>query len=618
MKVVRQFLFAVSALMSIGIVPGYAVQLADGLVDHGSYRNSASEFFTDKAVNENENSNGGIIPVLAHFTPEVRVDTDLASPVGELEKWRARVSSNGFLAEESALLSRDGEEPNADVSNDLAYFYFSQGLMPEALKIIEAVPADHRSLGLTVLQAAAHLKLGRPRRAFDVLNEDSIKSVTALAPWRAIALTHIGAFKSAGQEFNHAETVTVPFEDFAAIFFLTEAQTQYELGDERSAHLALDKLRTRQLTPEARAERRLLEARLIASTGRTNTAAPLTQNLSERPVDRITIEAKLDILRRNVTAGRLSADQALDRLSAMALTWKGDASDRSMLQYRIELLDATGRKIEALGVRREIVMRFPRSDLAKLTAEQIRQVLPSLMDDPSILPSAAATAFYENLDFAPPGYLGDVLIENTADTLIELDLLAESAELLRHQTFERLRGVDRARVGAKLAQVYLALGAPDDALATLMETRLTRIPDALAYQRDIVEAKALFNRGQADDALETLAGKEEGEGLLLRATIHADKGDLEKAAALNVAWLNAREGFYTALENQVVIRTAAFYATLGDDQSLATLKDTLMDKVTEPSTAELFRSITTTDFEQAGADYAAHYRAFFTRNEASG
>lgn len=557
------------------------------------------------------------LPVIAHIAPAVVLD-DAASPVSELETWRAKVRSNGFLEEETALLSRASDPSDVEVDRDLAYFYFSQGLMPEALKVIDAVPLDHRSAGLYILQAAAQIKLGRANRALDLLETPHVHNLPASAPWRAIAMTQLGSFTSANREFIAAKDTSVPFEEFAAVFFLAKATTAIELGEMNRARAALGKLRTRQLSQEARAERRLLEARLIAAQGNTSAAEALYDSLSGRTVDQITVAARLEKLQLDVNTGAKTIEAALEDLSALSLLWKGDATDRAMLKYRIELLDAAGRKIEALSARRLMVASFPRSDLAERTANQIRETLPRLLDDSSLLPSEAAMAFYENLDFAPPGHLGDVLIENTADALAQLDLLTEAAELLRHQTFNRLRGVDRARVGTKLAQLHLDLRAPEQALGVLSDTMLTRLPETLVQQRAFIQARALTQIGQQEEALGILASLQSDEVLLLRAEIYVASGELMKAANANQTWLDNQDGALDARANKIAIQTAAFYAVLGDTKNLFALQNSIGEKISDPEAAALLNSMTALDFESVGKDFTAQYQNYFRIPETAG
>ena len=64
----------------------------------------------------------------------------------------------------------------------------------------------------------------------------------------------------------------------------------------------------------------------------------------------------------------------------------------------------------------------------------------------------------------PAGVEGDEVIQRLADRLVALDLLGRAAELPDHQLKYRLRGVEMARVGTRLAVLHLMNGTPEGAI----------------------------------------------------------------------------------------------------------------------------------------------------------
>ena len=121
------------------------------------------------------------------------------------------------------------------------------------------------------------------------------------------------------------------------------------------------------------------------------------------------------------------------------LTWRGGVFERCALTFNAEMHEAAGDIGAAYQMRRQLMDSFPDADAGAAAAQQMRGDLATLLESGALSPLDAAQIFYENIDLAPPGRDGDDLIRKIADQLVALDLVAQAAELLHHQTFERLR-----------------------------------------------------------------------------------------------------------------------------------------------------------------------------------
>jgi len=111
-------------------------------------------------------------------------------------------------------------------------------------------------------------------------------------------------------------------------------------------------------------------------------------------------------------------------------------------------------------------------------------------------------------------------------------LLGRAAELLEHQLQYRLKGIEMARVGTRLAVIHLMNGTPEGAIRALRRSRLKEMPQDLLVQRRHIRARALADMGREEDALKRLVGDNSIDAETLRADFYWRAGNwLEVAEA---------------------------------------------------------------------------------------
>src|SRR5690606_8548342 len=125
-------------------------------------------------------------------------------------------------------------------------------------------------------------------------------------------------------------------------------------------------------------------------------------------------------------------------------------------------------------------------------------------------PVQALALFYDFRDLTPVGADGDDMVRRLSRRLIDVDLLDQAAELLKHQVDNRLEGVAKAQVATDLAAVYLMNHQPQQALQALWSSRTTLLPTAMNAERRALEARALAELGRYEHALE-LRGDDRSE-----------------------------------------------------------------------------------------------------------
>jgi len=145
-------------------------------------------------------------------------------------------------------------------------------------------------------------------------------------------------------------------------------------------------------------------------------------------------------------------------------------------------------------------------------------------------PVRAIALFDEFKELAPSGERGDEMIRKLADRLAAVDLLDRAAQLLSDQVQFRLKGPERARVGARLATVYLLNKQPREALDALERSREPNLQPALEMQRRHLQARALVDQGRVPEAERLLERDESAEADELRTEIYWGLRDWPNAA----------------------------------------------------------------------------------------
>jgi hypothetical protein len=174
-------------------------------------------------------------------------------------------------------------------------------------------------------------------------------------------------------------------------------------------------------------------------------------------------------------------------------------------------------------------------------------------------------------------------------------LLPQAAELLQHQVDQRLDGIAKASVAARLAVIYLTDRKPEKALAVLRGSRQTRLPDELLAQRSLLEARALGDLKQFDQGLELIAADDSQEAKRLKADLLWQAQRWPEAGARDEELLGNRFEDSAPLsdaERMSVMRAAVAHSLAGDMASLTRLRTRFGAKMAASADARGFEVVT--------------------------
>ncbi|MEM8772964.1 MAG: hypothetical protein AAGD92_15050 [Pseudomonadota bacterium] len=557
-----------------------------------------------------------INPISYSSEPQYTDQRDISS---KLQNLRAQSASDGFAALEERLIAAIGAsaiDTETQSRAELVFFYFAHGLYPEVIREIDEITPSSRRGGLLLIEAAAASHMERWSDVISILGRSEMRYEPAMRAWRGLAEYKRGAYQAAAELFQDDTADVVPFRDFATDYFLARADLAQRRDETSLAQDMLARLHGRMLDDRQRDERRLIEGRLASRKGDQNIARQIFDDLRKRAEAPVSLSAELALLDMDLSSGAVMPEDALRKARDLGLQWRGGAFERDLLLFEA-MTAAMNRDIRReIGARRQLVQSYPNSDAANDAISGIRKLLSAIFDDRQISPVDAAEIFYRNVDMAPPGAVGDALIRDAASTLISLDLLDEAAELLRHQVYYRLRGVQRTRVAATLAKVYLSANDPGAALNVLDMTVLTRLPDELEQERQLLRARANVMVGNTEEALDLLNDLSGTQAAVLRGDIYWSTSQYQAAGAVFV------EAFNTAgaeeLSAETALRGAASLALAGDREALTEFAAEASSQIDDERLARLLETLSNAHKEQALGDFVGAFDQYFHPDAAPG
>lgn len=556
---------------------------------------------------------------------------------------------------------------------DLAHFLFAHGLMPEALGMIDQItdaenggdPGYLNDRQFIAMRGVARLLTDDVEGAQEDLMIGALDGELEAEMWRGGLQTQRGQAEEAARRFNGTDAFLEAYPP-SVRFWLGEqalraaiaakasdmAQTfaqvmmpddphmaeidrytylqglfQETFGEMSAAISTYERLMedSDDLYARSRATLAYVEARLARGP---EILAP-----EETPEERMAkTPEQIEEERQKREEERLAKEkefrqEAIDRLEQLRFAWRGDGFEAAVLARLAELYIAEDEHRDGLVMLRRTINYFPGTDIARFADERMHEVFKELYlgDDENppraneLTPLMALALFDEFRELVPVGPDGDEMIRNLADRLVSVDLLNRAAKLLEHQVKFRLAGLDRARVGARLALVRLLDRRPEDAYAAIDASDMepgAALPPDLDSQRRHLRAQAIFqsallrshkidNKDQAkavlirgaEQALELIEDDQSRRANEIRAEI-AGKTERWVDAAIAYARLVEEEltqsDKLNVRESRLVLDLAIALSMSGDYNRLDRLRMRFGTKMAGGPHAKAFKLITST------------------------
>jgi hypothetical protein len=449
--------------------------------------------------------------------------------------------------------------------------------------------------------------MDRLQEAGSDFSNASLDGVDEGALWRAALEATRGDPQAASAELLRTAPIALGYP-FAVRIVLTRLAVEAALAADNApaASSYLDVLRSEPRGGISRGHLALLEGRLRALEGDHDAALAKwaeAEHSSDRPSR---AAAALERIRMQLERDEITTEDGLEALEALHHAWRGGAFEFTVLRQLARLFGDLGEHRRQLTTLRQVATSFaahPQAGevTAEMTAAFEKLYLGGGAD--ALGPLSAIALFDEFRELTPPGDKGNEMMRRLADRLVAVDLLDRAALLLEDQVRHRLRGPEQARIGARLALVYLLDQKPEQTLKALEASAVADMPADLGRQRRHLGARALADLQRFDEALLLLGDDHATDADLIRADVFWKIQDWKQAdhvlarLALN-AGARAGEALDDAQARYVLNRAVALTLD-ADEEELARLRQDHGQAMEAGPYADAFRLIAAARIESA-------------------
>ena len=503
----------------------------------------------------------------------------------EFERWARGTNATYHDTRRQLLANIAGSKLVERSANrmTLAQFYLAHGLAAESRSALNVMAAEDANaakdpyyLGIS---GVTNYYLARYKEAEKDLTDNSLGSDSHAKLWLGAVKARQGLWKDSLGAFDSGFAVIGKYPDkIRAEMRVLAGMAALQAGEDERAERELNNVPDKNLPSYLESEAMMLRARLFEARGKTDEALRGYDEVITRHYLPTAVPARLARLLLLNRLGSLDNEKTIGQLEALRYAWRGDDTELRVLEALGERYIANKNYREGLTVMRAAVTYYPDTDRSRRIADQMHEVFATLFlqEGAKSMPAVKALAlYYDFRELTPLGSEGDEMIRRLGERLVAVDLLDEGIELLDHQVRNRLEGAAKAQVAARLAVIQLLNKMPDKALETIQRTRQTRLPEDLTFRRLILEARALMELSEFEQALELIAGFDQGEANLLRADIYWASQDWPMAAISLLKVLDgapADKPLEAAGQGQVM-RAAIAFALAGQQEGLDRLRN---------------------------------------------
>lgn len=414
---------------------------------------------------------------------------------------------------------------------NFALFYLGNQMYPEAVAYVKMAQSESGLIKIsyraTLIHAVAQYMNRRYEKSYDLIDSIDIESVPIVHRQEVMFWKVMIAYKMADsyKYFGRSNTIAL-FEDYKSNFmqnyptFLLSKIGFDILGDKVSngsvdmAQRIITVLKTFKL-PESEQNRLYSDTGVLYATQhKINKSIEMFDKcIASRndPIHYIKCSwLKAKVLHNN---NKIASDEFTDQLEHLRVIWRGpgvNGLEMSILKDLYASYNSQNQLLQALRIGQMVLDDYPNTiEALRLTSDMSQLFINYFLikGQRYDAPLKKLELFYEFKHLLPIGYLGDEVILNIADYLIELDLLNKASDLLEHQVRNRLVGIKKERAINKLMHIYIYNQKPINALKILaFGAPYQDLPDLIAKERRYMSAEALYASGNSEAAINILKG----------------------------------------------------------------------------------------------------------------
>ncbi|PWR22952.1 hypothetical protein DKG74_11090 [Zavarzinia aquatilis] len=523
------------------------------------------------------------------------LDVGAWSVPGETEATRSRLEREAALAAPTAKTER---------RMALGRFLVANGYGAEAIGVAEILASDDPAVAETpAFRLMRGIALAMQERHGDALADLKVPALEFAADaalWRGYALASTGAKREAYKAFGAGMGAIAHFPPrYQERLLAAIGDAALAADDVRAASEAAASLSARATTKAGKARALALEGR-VAVRRSDAVAARAAFEAALATGERVArVDAEMGLIELGLADGSLSRGDAIARLDRLRYVWRGDEKELAVLRRLADLQLAEGQWRDGLQTLRLAEKLFPKDpgvDALRDTEKAAfrRLFLGGAAD--ALPPVQAVALYFDFRDLTPLGPDGDDMIRKLSDRLVQVDLLDQAKTLLSHQVENRLQGIPRSRVAARLALLHLLDHEPAKAMQVLDATEQPVLPETTARLRRLLRARALADLGKAADARTLLAADPSLEAARLGAEIAWQARDWTGAALYMGRLLDGRKppehGAPVPEDESLVLRLSVARTLTADAAGLKQLATLWGPAMAQSKSADAFAMLT--------------------------
>ena len=230
----------------------------------------------------------------------------------------------------------------------------------------------------------------------------------------------------------------------------------------------------------------------------------------------------------------INLKEAITELEKLRFAWGEKAFKIQVLNQLAKLYLKNNDYYNALRVLNE-QRYFLNEEQEKNTINRMVKIFEDIFignhADSTLSPIKALALFQDFKWLAPLSKKHYQIMQKLADRLVAIDLLQRAQELLLSMLYKTdVPLEDQAKVGARLAIIYLFENKPHDAFTAIEATDYPSIPETLKNQRNIIASRALSDIGRTDEALALIKNDFSPQALIRKFEIYWNAQDWDKAS----------------------------------------------------------------------------------------
>ncbi|BDW88030.1 tetratricopeptide repeat protein [Thalassospira tepidiphila] len=524
----------------------------------------------------------------------------------ELDDWRrgGLDQYNKTIRGLRRKIAESGDEHRNKARLDLAQYYLANGLGPEADAVISAMEHDDpliaQRLQFRALKAAVKFLNREYEEAERLLEDERLRKIPEMQLWRAVTLAARGRPNEGARDLLESVHILdyYPPELLSRLVPIATEQALIVGNPEAGMDMIEKMLVTPGLSESKIMDIQYLKGIFEEEAGELEQAVATWDQVAEGENRKARAHAIFDRTELLMRLERLTVEDAIEQLQKLRFAWRGDAFEMALLKRIGELQIENKDFREGLNTLRQVAIFFPNMPVATEATDMMHKTFENLYlgEEINNISAIKAVALYDEFrELTPAGDKGDELIRRLADRMVDVELFERAEELLEHQVDFRLAGVEKARVGARLALVYLLDSKPEETIRIIDETEVPGVSDELATQRRHLRARALLDTDRGVEAIASLEGDYSRNAELLRIDHYRNTRDYISAAETFQRLVGEEpfdENGISDERGRYMLNWAVNLAMAGQERTLNMLKRRYGEVMAQSPYAEAFSLIT--------------------------